>query len=71
MASIVDSWTRLTSFFAETRSEMKKVTFPSRKEVMATTAVVLIASVIFSLFLALSDIVILQIYKGIQELLGG
>jgi preprotein translocase SecE subunit len=50
---------------------MKKVTFPSRKEVMATTAVVLIASVIFSLFLALSDIVILQIYKGIQELLGG
>jgi preprotein translocase subunit SecE len=55
---------------SETRSELKKVTFPSRDEVVATTIVVLIASVIFAFYLWVSDIVILKVYEGIYRVLG-
>ena len=70
MASIVDSWKRLKTFFTETRSELKKVTFPSRDEVVATTLVVLIASFIFAFFLWVSDLVILKIYEGVFRVFG-
>jgi preprotein translocase subunit SecE len=55
---------------SETRSELKKVTFPSQDEVVATTIVVLIASVIFAFYLWVSDIVILKVYEGIYRVLG-
>ena len=60
----------MRTFLAETRSELKKVTFPSRDEVVATTIVVLIASVIFAIYLWVSDIVILKVYEGIYRVLG-
>ena len=69
MVSIAEYWRRFRRFLTETRSEMAKVTFPSRNEVIATTAVVLISSVIFALFLALSDLVILRVYEGFHGLI--
>jgi preprotein translocase subunit SecE len=60
VASITGTWTQIKTFLSETRSEMKKVTFPSRQEVVATTAVVLIASFIFAFYLWVADIVILH-----------
>jgi preprotein translocase subunit SecE len=44
-------WERSTEFFAEVRNEMKRVTWPSRKEVYATTIVVILTSVFFGLYL--------------------
>ena len=70
MASIADSWKRMATFVSETRSEMRKVTFPSRAEVVSTTIVVLVASVVFSLFLWVSDLVIIRVYQTIMGLLG-
>ena len=70
MISPAEAWRRTRTFLAETRSEIKKVTFPSRDEVIATTIVVLIASVIFAFYLWVSDIVILKIYEGIYRVLG-
>ncbi len=70
MVSITEGWGRLRTFWSEVKSEVKKVTFPSRDEVMATTLVVLIASVIFSFYLWVSDIVILKVYKAIFKVLG-
>ncbi|MFQ5527630.1 MAG: preprotein translocase subunit SecE [Thermoanaerobaculia bacterium] len=70
MASIAENWKRLGVFLTETRAEMKKVTFPARPEVITTTTVVVVASVIFALFLWLSDIVILEVYEGILRLFG-
>ncbi len=60
----------MTAFFTETRSELKKVTFPPRKEVVATTIVVLIASVIFAFFLWVADMVIVSIYEWVLRALG-
>ncbi len=68
MASIASGWTKLTTFLTETRSEIKKVTFPSRKEVVATTIVVLIASFVFSFYLWAADIVILRVYQGVLRI---
>ena len=62
---------RLGVFLGEVRTEMKKVTFPSREEVVGTTGVVLITSVIFAIFLWIADVVILRLYNGLNNLLLG
>ena len=55
----------MVTFFSETRSELRKVTFPSRAEVVTTTAVVIVASFVFALFLWIADMVIIRIYQFI------
>jgi len=65
------NWTnRAKKFLTEVRSEMTKVSFPSRSEVTATTVVVLIASGIFAVYLWLADLVILNGYQWFVGLLG-
>jgi len=44
-------WVNTRDFFRDTNSEMKKVTWPSRNEVIGTTVVVLVATVIFAVYL--------------------
>ena len=41
----------LRAFFVEVRSELRKVTWPSRKEVYSTTIVVIATSVLFGFYL--------------------
>ena len=58
------SWIQTSrDFLAEVKAEMKKVTFPSRDEVISTTIVVLIASVIMAVYLWVADLVILRAYQ--------
>jgi preprotein translocase subunit SecE len=49
-------WSRTTQFLREVKIELKKVTWPSRKETVASTAVVLILVIIVSSFLGLVDV---------------
>jgi preprotein translocase subunit SecE len=42
-------------FFAEVRNELKRVTWPSQKEVYATTVVVILTSIFFGLYLFTLD----------------
>jgi len=51
----VDTWKEFTHFLSDVRGEMRKVVTPSRKEVEATTTVVLIAVFIFGLFFFVVD----------------
>jgi preprotein translocase subunit SecE len=47
----VKSWPQRTkSFYSDVRTEMKKVTTPSRKEVQATTVVVIITVFLFGFY---------------------
>ena len=46
---------RVRTFFSEVRNELKRVTWPSRKEVYATTVVVILTSVFFGLYLFALD----------------
>ncbi len=49
---------RAKSFYADVRTEMKKVTTPSRKEVQGTTTVVIITVFLFGLYFWLIDSII-------------
>ena len=58
-------WLSTRDFFRDTAGEMKKVTWPTRNEVVGTTAVVIVATLVFSLFLWGCDVVF---YKAIDFL---
>ncbi|HSP14284.1 MAG TPA: preprotein translocase subunit SecE [Thermoanaerobaculia bacterium] len=50
-------WITSRDFWRETTAEMKKVTWPTRSEVVGTTVVVLIATIIFALYLWGCDVI--------------
>jgi len=52
-------------FFRDVRSELRKVTFPTRKETMASTVVVLIAVFAVSMYLGVVDFVLSIVIRGI------
>jgi len=52
-------------FFTEVKAEMRKVSYPSREEVIGTTWVVLVTSVIFAVYLWLADLVIVHLFRTI------
>ena len=49
---------QVQQFFVEVRSEMKKVSWPGRKEVYGTTIVVVCAVFFFGIYLGLVDLVL-------------
>jgi preprotein translocase subunit SecE len=44
-------WATTKEFFRDTNAEMKKVTWPTKNEVVGTTTVVIVATIVFALFL--------------------
>jgi preprotein translocase subunit SecE len=44
-------WGNFRSFLTEVRNEMRRVTWPSRREVYATTVVVILTSIFFGVYL--------------------
>ena len=52
-------------FLREAKMELKKVKWPSRKELLATTAVVLVLSLFCALFLGLVDFGLIKLIKNI------
>ena len=63
-------WKRLKTFLSEVTAETKKVTWPSKQEVINTTTVVVIASFIFGIYLYFCDFVILQVVQRIFGVFG-
>jgi preprotein translocase subunit SecE len=52
----VKAWPqRAKSFYGDVRTEMRKVTTPSRKEVQGTTTVVIITVVLFAIYFWIID----------------
>jgi len=62
---------RLLQFLKEARGEFKKVAWPTRKELVASTTLVIVVSVIFGVFLGLLDVIFFQSVYGLINLLGG
>jgi preprotein translocase subunit SecE len=63
-------WNRLTTFLREVRAEIKKVTWPKRKEVTGTTLVVIVTCFIFGFFLWAVDVVMGQVLAWLYAALG-
>ena len=51
-------WDNGRAFLTEVRNEMRRVTWPSRKEVYATTIVVILTSAFFGLYLFSLDMLL-------------
>jgi len=54
-------------FFREVRVEMKKVTWPSRKETIASTSVVLVAVFLVGFYLGIVDLGLSRLIKIFLE----
>ena len=62
---------RVRVFLSEVRNELKRVTWPSSKEVYATTVVVILTSIFFGLYLFVLDYGIDTIVSWIFRRFGG
>ena len=59
LGGTIKAWPeRIKTFYNDVRTEMRKVTSPSLKEVQSTTAVVIITVFLFGLFFFVVDAVI-------------
>jgi preprotein translocase SecE subunit len=61
---------RARLFLSEVRNELKRVTWPSQKEVYATTVVVILTSAFFGLYLFLLDQILLTTFQWVLRKLG-
>lgn len=66
LESITTRWGRTKAFFTEVTAELKKVTWPQRKEVSNTTIVVIVSVFIFGIYLYLVDLIFAQVIRFIQ-----
>jgi preprotein translocase subunit SecE len=64
------AWGNFTSFLSDVRAEMKKVVTPTRKEVQATTSVVIITVFIFGFFFWVTDGIFSRALQAILHKLG-
>jgi len=62
-------WKRFINYLRDVRNEAKKVTWPSRREVINTTLVVIVAVVFFGFYLFLWDVVFSWILTKVETLL--
>ncbi len=63
--------TRTTDFLHDVRSEMRKVTTPSREEVRTTTTVVIVTVFAFAAYFYIVDAVLSRVIQSMLHWLGG
>jgi preprotein translocase subunit SecE len=61
---------KLIQFLKEVRIELKKVSWPNRKELVGSTTLVIVVSVLAGLFLGLLDVVFFRSIYGLIQLFG-
>jgi len=69
--NVMGTWQKLTGFLTDVRAETRKVVVPSRKDVQATTTVVLFAVFAFGIFFMVTDFVFNRAISQILHRLGG
>ena len=63
-------WSNGRTFIAEVRNEMRRVTWPSKKEVYATTFVVLLTALFFGVYLWGLDLALDRLVRWIFAIAG-
>jgi preprotein translocase subunit SecE len=61
-----ETWEKILQFLREVRVEVKKVTWPTRKETLASTVVVLVTTFIIGAFLGVVDFLL---STGVEQIL--
>jgi preprotein translocase subunit SecE len=57
--------TRITEFFREVLLEFKRVTWPSRQELVNSTVVVIVVTVVLAFFLGMVDIGLTKVVERV------
>ncbi len=70
MENKVRWYRRFVNFLKDVRSEVRKVTWPSRREVYSTTLVVIFATIFFAFYLFFMDIIFSWVISNIKSLFG-
>ena len=60
-------WRELRTFMTEVRAELKKVTWPGRQEVQATTLVVILTTMFFGFYLYAMDLVFSWVLRHVLK----
>ena len=63
-------WGNSRGFLTEVRNEMRRVTWPSRREIYATTVVVIVTSAFFGVYLWTLDMVVDRAIRWVFRSLG-
>jgi preprotein translocase subunit SecE len=61
---------KFIQFLKDARLELKKVSWPNRKELVGSTTLVVIVSILAGLFLGLLDVIFSRSILGLIQLLG-
>jgi preprotein translocase subunit SecE len=61
---------RLRTFLKDVRAELKKVTWPSKNEVVNTTVVVIAATIFFGFYLFFMDVIFSWVITQVKNLFG-
>ncbi|MDP8218179.1 MAG: preprotein translocase subunit SecE [Candidatus Theseobacter exili] len=56
---------QFSTFFTEAKAELKKVSWPTRKEIIDSTIVVIVSVIIMAVFIGLVDFVLARMVKFI------
>jgi preprotein translocase subunit SecE len=56
---------KIIAFFQDVVKEMKKVTWPTKEELLESTKVVIVVCIVLALFTYVIDMLISQVLKGI------
>ena len=70
MNRIIDYFRRARQFIREVVTELKKVTWPPKKEVYGTTIVVIIAVFFFGFYLYGLDLIMSYAFSALTRLVG-
>jgi len=63
-------WGRSRTFLAQVRNELERVTWPTWKEVQATTFVVILTSIMFGIYLWGIDLVLDRLARALFQAFG-
>ena len=61
---------KLIQFLKEARLELKKVSWPNRKEIVGSTTLVIVVSILAGLVLGLLDVIFFRSVYGLIHLFG-
>jgi len=63
--SLAEWWQISVQFLREVKNELRKVTWPTRRQTVASTGVVLVLVTIVSVFLGLVDLILVRVVRGL------
>ena len=61
--------TRVKRFFKDTKAELKKVTWPTKEQLIHNTGVIIVLIIIITIILSLLDVGFAQLFKMLTNIL--